>query len=128
MSGHVSEKTDSYAFGVVLCELLTGNPPADYGSGGEMLSMRMYGPLSEGTVELELPPMLDGACKWPRPRVLALGRIARRCIEFEVRKRCTVAEVLSELDELAGRMAVRRAGRGEEYDPMTGKLVQKQAR
>ena len=33
--------------------------------------------------------------------------------------------VLSELDALAGRMAVRRAGRGEEYDPMTGKLVRK---
>jgi hypothetical protein len=28
-----------------------------------------------------------------------------------------------ELDVLAGRQAMRRAGRGEEYDPMTGKLV-----
>jgi hypothetical protein len=33
-----------------------------------------------------------------------------------------VAEVLPGLDALAGRMAVRRAGRGEEYDPMTGEL------
>ena len=35
--------------------------------------------------------------------------------------------VLVEIDVLAGRMAVVRASRGEEYDPITitGKLVQK---
>ena len=37
-------------------------------------------------------------------------------------ERCVVAEVLPELDAIAGRMAVVRAGRGEEYDPMTGQL------
>jgi hypothetical protein len=41
-----------------------------------------------------------------------------------VRRRCTVRDVLVQLDVLAGRQAIRRAGRGEEYDPMTGKLVQ----
>ena len=40
------------------------------------------------------------------------------------RERCTVSDVLVQLDVLAGRQAIRRAGRGEEYDhPMTGKLV-----
>ena len=34
-----------------------------------------------------------------------------------------MSDVLVELDVLAGRQAIRRAGRGEEYDPMTGKLV-----
>jgi len=42
-----------------------------------------------------------------------------------VASRCTVAEVLPELDALAKRGAVRRAGRGEEYDGMTGMLVRK---
>ena len=32
-------------------------------------------------------------------------------------------DVLVELDVLAGRQVLRRAGRGEEYDPMTGELV-----
>ena len=32
--------------------------------------------------------------------------------------------MLPELDALAGRQAVVRAARGEEYDPMTGELVQ----
>ena len=78
-----------------------------------------------------LPPLLDkrlggGDRAWPLPRAIALGRIAGRCIEHTVAKRCTVADVLPELDALAGRMAVRRAGRGQEYDGMTGLLVTKQ--
>jgi len=122
--GHVSEKTDTYAFGVVICELLTGDPPADYAV-GMMLAMKMQAPLMDA--ECSLPPMLDtrlgGGGGWPVPRAVALGRIARRCIEMIAEQRCIVADVLPELDELAGRMAVVRAGRGEEYDPMTGELV-----
>ena len=40
----------------------------------------------------------------------------------------STSDVLVQLDVLAGREAVVRAGRGEEYDPRTGKLVQKQRR
>jgi serine/threonine protein kinase len=123
--GHVSEKTDTYAFGVVLCELLTGKPPSDSGS-GEMLAMAMHQDLDPRGIDQDLPPQLaGGAGAWPLPRALALGRIARRCIDNQVSKRCTISDVLVEIDVLAGRMAVRRAGRGEEYDPRTGKLVQK---
>ena len=119
--GHVSEKTDSFAFGVVLLELLTGERPADYEM-GEMLSQKMYEPLQDA--ERELPPLLDGrAGAWPLPRAASLGRIARSCIEMSAAKRCLVADVLPELDALAGRQAIARAGRGEEYDPMTGKRV-----
>ena len=35
-----------------------------------------------------------------------------------------MSDVLVELDVLAGRQAIRRAGRGEEYDPMTSELVE----
>ena len=31
---------------------------------------------------------------------------------------------IAELDAIAGRMTVRRVGRGEKYDPRTGQLVQ----
>ena len=137
--GHVSEKTDTYAFGVVLLELLTGEAPFDRAR-GEMLSSKMYQPLKDaerggrgGGAAGVLPPLLDarlggggggkGGGKWPLPRAAALGRIARRCIEMMAAQRCTVAEVLPELDVLAGREAVVRAGRGQEYDPMTGLLV-----
>jgi hypothetical protein len=108
---------------VVLCELLTGKPPSDPDS-GEMLAMAMHHELRSEGIDHGLAPLLaGGAGAWPLPRALALGRIARCCIDNQVSKRCTVAGVLSELDAVAGRMAVVRAGRGEEYDPMTGELV-----
>jgi hypothetical protein len=56
---------------------------------------------------------------------MALGSVALRCIHSLAEMRCTVADVLPELDALAGRQAIRRAGRGEEYCPVTGKLVKK---
>ena len=131
--GQVSEKTDTFAFGIVLCELLTGLPPADYDA-GVTLSSKMYAPMQDPEQLLE--PLLDtrlggggpggggGGGRWPLPRAFALARVARRCIEMAAAHRCVVDDVLAELDAIAGREAVHRAGRGEEYDPMTGDLVQ----
>ena len=47
----------------------------------------------------------------------------KKCLTMFARERCTVSDVLVQLDVLAGREVLRRAGRGEEYDPMTGELV-----
>jgi hypothetical protein len=119
--GHVSEKTDTFAFGVVLLELLTAKPPSNKDT-----SEFLYAEL-EPVVRLAsklLPPLLDArAGKWPRKKALALAKIAQKCLEMFPHNRCAVRDVLVELDVLAGRKAVVRAGRGEEYDPMTGKLV-----
>jgi serine/threonine protein kinase len=121
MNGHVSEKTDTFAFGVVLLELLTAKPPSNMRS-GEFLHTELSLVMEEPGVQL--PPLLDRrAGQWPVEKALALAAIAQKCLEMLVRKRCAVRDVLVELDVLAGRMALRRAGRGEEYDPMTGELV-----
>ena len=55
--------------------------------------------------------------------MVALAAVAKQCLEMYARDRVAVRDVLVDLDVLAGREALRRAGRGEEYDPMTGKLV-----
>jgi N-acetylneuraminic acid mutarotase len=119
--GHVSEKTDTFAFGVVLLELLTAKPPS---SAGEFLFAELAPMLEEPSTVL--PPLLDRrAGQWPMEKALALAAIAQKCLEMFVRKRCAVRDVLVKLDVLAGRQAIRRAARGEEYDPMTGELVKK---
>jgi serine/threonine protein kinase len=112
--GHVSEKTDAFAFGVVLCELLTGLPPADHDA-GEMLATTMPQVLADA--ERLLPPLLDkriggGGSVWPPLQAAALGRVAAQCIEPRVSARCTIADVRPELDVLAGREG-QTCGRGD---------------
>ena len=65
-----------------------------------------------------LPPLLDtrlggggGERAWPLDRALALGRVAQSCTEPIAEERCFVADVLPQIDALAGRMAVPRARR-----------------
>ena len=107
-----------------MLELLTAKPPSNEDT-GEFLFAELSA-MWEGLAKA-LPPLLDRrAGKWPRDKALALAAIAQKCLEMFARDRCAVREVLVELDVLAGREALRRAGRGEEYDPMTGELVKKQ--
>jgi hypothetical protein len=90
-----------------------------------MLAAKMLKPLMDAA--RLLPPMLDKRLSggpWPRDRAVGLGRVAARCIEVIASERCVVAEVLPEIEAVAGRAAVVLAGRGEQYDRETGQLVQ----
>jgi serine/threonine protein kinase len=102
-SGHVSEKTDTYAFGVVLCELLSSKPPFNSDT-CQMLAAEMQQLLPLQPAAAMLPQLLDArAGAWPRGAAVELARIARLCVSAFARERCTVRDVIHALDVLAGR-------------------------
>ena len=97
--GHVSEKTDTYAYGVVICELLTGKPPHDDNT-GEMLGFEMQLVLQQP----ETVPLDTRAGIWPLGAAHKLAHIAGQCLSPFDYNRCTVRDVLQGVDEVAGRV------------------------
>ena len=98
-SGIVSAKTDAYAYGVLLLELLTGLPPVSEGS-AEALASEMH-PILDQPVEL-LQPWLDrSAGGWPFDKARKLAALARGCIEQNAATRVEVRYVGPEVDRLA---------------------------
>ena len=105
--GHVSEKTDTYAFGVVLLEILTGLFPKDPRS-NQPLALAMA-PALDNPKEL-LPQLLDRrAGDWDTNATLALAAIARGCTELHSHRRLAVSQVRRDLDFLAGRDKMQQA-------------------
>jgi hypothetical protein len=89
--GHVSVKTDSYAFGIVLLELLTGKVG--------LVAAALH--VEEPDLFEEMMDHVDArAGRWPAPVVAGLAAAVERCIAFYARSRATVAEVLPQLGVL----------------------------
>jgi serine/threonine protein kinase/Leucine-rich repeat (LRR) protein len=116
--GEISVKTDSYAFGVVLCELLTGLNPME----------KPLIALIEDALEANgLTEVLDEKATWTNSeQALQLAKIALRCTAYRKMKRATVQEVLPEIERLhdPNYNPTLLAVGSSYYHPETGLLVQ----
>jgi serine/threonine protein kinase len=96
-NGHCSEKTDAYAFGIILLELLTGKLSIEVASMNyedEDLHENMAARHTDAT-----------AGAWAAGAVEAMAKASRACLEFRSQKRASVRSVLPALEAAAAEHA-----------------------
>ncbi|PIN24090.1 Serine/threonine protein kinase [Handroanthus impetiginosus] len=86
-SGQLNDKSDVYAFGVVLAEILTGQKAIS--SGRDDMGLASWFRLAEAVV-------LEGK----EEEIFAVAKLAKICLKINARKRPTMKEVAAELDQL----------------------------
>ncbi|KAL2473867.1 Wall-associated receptor kinase 5 [Forsythia ovata] len=93
-SGQLNDKSDVYAFGVVLAELLTGqqavSSKTDVG-----LVLRFRSAIKENSLFQILEKRI--ATEGPEEEILAVAKLAKRCLKLTARKRPCMKEVAAEL-------------------------------
>ena len=90
--GQVGEKTDSYAFGVIVLELLLGLPPRKV-IGQVIEDEEFYSNLMRDKLDMS-------AGSWPKKVVLGLTDVAEKCHQYHPQRRSTVRAVLAKLQAL----------------------------
>ena len=89
MSGHVSVKTDAFAFGMVLLELLTGMTPVG--------TAQLYTMDDNCFTHMEQKFVDRNSGRWPRGVVKKVTQVAEECLAWKSNKRATVVQVLPKL-------------------------------
>ncbi|XP_073262711.1 LOW QUALITY PROTEIN: probable LRR receptor-like serine/threonine-protein kinase At1g05700 [Populus alba] len=97
-TGNLNKKSDVYSFGILLCELITGQPPIIRGPKGNTHILQWVSPLIErGDIQSIIDPRLQGVfntnCAW---KIL---EIALSCVPPTSIQRPDMSDILGELKE-----------------------------
>lgn len=89
--GHVSEKTDAFAFGIVLIELIT-----------DLNGFQSRALFESDQTGLEKLAAHKGAAAhhWPMGTLKRLSELVDRCCETKANRRCTITEILPSVEVL----------------------------
>ncbi|KAF7150989.1 hypothetical protein RHSIM_Rhsim02G0066000 [Rhododendron simsii] len=98
ITGQVTRKSDVYAFGVVLLEVLCGRPPLDDRLEDEQISLinwaKMY--IKKGKLDRIIDPSLNGETT---PHSLKyFAKLANNCLQLKPKERPTMSEVVESLE------------------------------
>ena len=97
MNYDVSTKLDSYSFGVIILEVLTGLPPWDI-TRKEAKDLKSYVELEEHTIY----DILDNSGgQWKLEIVDTLMEVSEHCTQFKKKHRCNVEDILLKLEALS---------------------------
>ncbi|CAA7036091.1 unnamed protein product [Microthlaspi erraticum] len=116
-SSHFTAKSDVYSFGVVLIELLTGGKPVSLLRPQEVRMLGSY--FLEAMRNGRLHEILDARIKeeCDQEEVLAVAKLARRCLSLNSEHRPTMRDVFLELDRMQSKRkgTQSQAQNGEEH-------------
>jgi ankyrin repeat protein len=98
-NGNLSEKTDVFAFGIVMFELLSAKNAVILSNVGTQNLSKVFLSAMKSPGALFNPSLLDCHVQnmWPRDNYQSFAQLARQCIEIDPRKRPTMASVAEEL-------------------------------
>jgi len=116
-SNHFTGRRDVYSFGVLLIELLTGEKPVSLLRRQEVRMLGAY--FLEAMRNDRLHEILDARIKeeCDREEVLAVAKLARRCLSLNSEHRPTMRDVFIELDRMQSKRkgTQSQAQNGEEH-------------
>ncbi|XVF65405.1 hypothetical protein PTKIN_Ptkin09bG0246200 [Pterospermum kingtungense] len=97
-SSQFTEKSDVYSFGVVLVELLTGQKPISSKESEEARSLASYflHSMKKNSLFDILDPMVRN--NGPQEEIMAVAKLAKRCLNLNGKKRPTMKQVTMELE------------------------------